>query len=73
MRLVLPHVLTRQGLEGGCYCLKSYESGGFFDTRTNMSLIPTNVGWLAGLASYNHFLQLVKTELEFDLDFGMEN
>lgn len=47
----LPHVLTRQVLIWGWYCLKSYQSGWWLDTGTNTSLdtkvpawYPTNTG-----------------------------
>ncbi len=36
MRPVLPHVPTRQVLVQGWYCLRSYQSVRFFDTRTNI-------------------------------------
>ncbi len=37
-RLILPHVPTGQILVQGWHCFRSYQSGGFFDTKTSANL-----------------------------------
>jgi len=36
--LISPHVPTGQILVQGWYCVRSYQSGGFFDTKTSANL-----------------------------------
>jgi hypothetical protein len=57
MKLLLDEVPTRQVLVLGWYCLRSYQSGWFFNTGTNTSLYAQVPTWYSPNTDIDHLPQ----------------